>query len=89
MASYIRGIPKVELHMHIEGSLEPELMFELARRNDIALPYPSVGAVQRALNLDRGAIVQLVRNSYQASFLDAAAKDRLNVELMVYLKLAV
>ena len=36
---FIRQLPKVELHLHIEGSLEPEMMFELALRNQIALPF--------------------------------------------------
>lgn len=40
--------PKAELHMHIEGSLEPELIFALARRNGIDLPYPSVEALRSA-----------------------------------------
>jgi adenine deaminase len=44
----IRKLPKVELHMHIEGSLEPELMFALARRNGIELPYASVEEVRAA-----------------------------------------
>lgn len=48
MESFIRGIPKAELHMHIEGSLEPELMFELARRNDLPLPFSSVEEVRAA-----------------------------------------
>jgi len=41
-------LPKAELHLHIEGTLEPELMFELARRNGVRVPYASVEAVRRA-----------------------------------------
>ena len=48
MDAYLCDIPKAELHMHLEGSLEPELMFELARRNGVTLPYASVEAVRRA-----------------------------------------
>jgi adenosine deaminase len=46
--AFIAGLPKAELHIHIEGSLEPELMLALARRNGIALPYDSVEALRRA-----------------------------------------
>ena len=48
MKSFIESLPKTELHLHIEGTLEPELVFELARRNGVALPYPSVDALRRA-----------------------------------------
>jgi adenosine deaminase len=48
MNTFINGLPKAELHLHIEGSLEPELMFDLARRNSIALPFASVEAVRAA-----------------------------------------
>ncbi len=46
--TFIRGLPKAELHLHIEGSLEPELMFDLARRNRITLPFATVEAVRAA-----------------------------------------
>ena len=46
--TFIAGLPKAELHLHIEGSLEPELMFELARRNKVAIPFDSVEAVRAA-----------------------------------------
>jgi adenosine deaminase len=45
---YIRGLPKAELHVHIEGTLEPELAFELAAKHGIALPYADVGALRHA-----------------------------------------
>ena len=48
MDAFLRDIPKAELHMHLEGSLEPELMFEMARRNGVTLPYASVEAVRQA-----------------------------------------
>src|SRR5919202_2198062 len=48
LQAFARGVPKAELHLHIEGSLEPEQMFEFARRNRVALPFASVEEVRAA-----------------------------------------
>jgi adenosine deaminase len=53
MKSFIEGLPKVELHCHIEGTFEPELMFEIAERNGISLPYSSVDALTQAYAFTR------------------------------------
>lgn len=48
LKTYIHMLPKAELHLHIEGTLEPEMMFELAERNSVKLPYTSVEEVRQA-----------------------------------------
>ena len=45
---YIKKVPKAELHLHIEGSFEPELMFEIAQRNQIQIPYKSIEDLKKA-----------------------------------------
>jgi len=53
LADFVRRLPKAELHLHIEGTLEPELMFALARRNGVAIPFASVEAVRAAYDFSR------------------------------------
>lgn len=50
MKDLIAKLPKAELHLHIEGSLEPELMFSLAQKNTISLPYKTIEEVKHAYN---------------------------------------
>ncbi|HUO13106.1 MAG TPA: adenosine deaminase [Caulobacteraceae bacterium] len=87
--AFIAGLPKAELHMHIEGSLEPELMFQLARRNGVAIPYPDVEAVRAAYRFSRlqdfldiyyqGAAVLRTEADFRdlaVAYFDRAAADR-------------
>lgn len=48
LSNFIAGLPKAELHLHIEGTLEPELLFKLAQRNQIPLKYQSVDELKQA-----------------------------------------
>ena len=52
MIEFIKGLPKAELHLHIEGSFEPELMFKIAKRNNVEIPYKSVEEVKAAYAFD-------------------------------------
>ncbi len=84
----LRRMPKAELHIHIEGSLEPAMIFDMAKRNRIALPYESVAELQRAYafsNLQSfldiyyaGASVLMTEQDFYdmaTAYLDKAAQD--------------
>jgi adenosine deaminase len=86
--SFIRGIPKAELHLHIEGSLEPEMMFEMALRNGVDLRFSTVGEVRAAYEFtdlqsfldiyyEGAAVLQTERDFYDLTmaYLRRAAGD--------------
>lgn len=88
LAAFIAGLPKAELHMHIEGSLEPELMFALARRNRVDIPFASVEEVRAAYRFSNlqdfldiyyeGASVLRAEEDFRdlaAAYFDRAAAD--------------
>ena len=91
----LRAMPKAELHIHIEGSLEPELIFALAQRNSISLPYSSVAELRKAYafsNLQSfldiyyaGASVLITEQDFYdmayAYFVKAAGDNVLHAEL--------
>lgn len=52
MKEFIQSLPKVELHLHIEGTLEPELMFQLAKRNNVDIPFNTISDVRNAYNFN-------------------------------------
>ena len=47
---FIKKVPKAELHVHIEGTLEPTLMFKLAKRNNIEIPFKNIDEIKKAYN---------------------------------------
>ena len=53
MKTFIENLPKAELHLHIEGTFEPELMFEIAQRNGIELPFEDVEALRKAYDFSQ------------------------------------
>ena len=93
---FIIGLPKAELHLHIEGTLEPEMMFALARRNGLALPYADVEAVRAAYAFSNlqdfldiyyagAAVLQTARDFHDlaaAYFARAAADGVVHAEIM-------
>jgi adenosine deaminase len=88
LSDFIAGLPKAELHMHIEGSLEPELMFALAKRNGVEIPFASVEEVRAAYSFSNlqdfldiyyaGADVLRTEEDFRdlgAAYFDRAAAD--------------
>ena len=88
ISQFIRGLPKAELHLHIEGSLEPEMMFALAHRNKINIPFHTVDEVKSAYNFTNlqdfldiyyaGANVLIEEEDFRdlaVAYFDRAAQD--------------
>lgn len=83
--NFIDGLPKAELHVHIEGTLEPELMFGLAERNAIALPYASVEELRAAYSFNN--LQEFLDLYYQGARVLVTQQDFYDLT-MAYLKRA-
>ena len=83
--AFIRGIPKAELHLHIEGTLEPELMFELARKHGVRVPYASVEELRAAYQFDD---LQSFLDLYYAGAAVLRDEDDFHALTMAYLRRA-
>lgn len=95
-ATFITGLPKAELHLHIEGSLEPEMLFALAQRNGVTIPFACVNDVRAAYDFSnlqdfldiyyQGMAVLRTEADFHdltAAYLDRAAADSVrHVEIM-------
>jgi len=73
LEQFVRGLPKAELHLHIEGSLEPEMVFSLARKHRAALRYPSVEALRAAY--DFGDLQSFLDIYYEGASVLREAED--------------
>ena len=88
MDEFVRQLPKAELHLHIEGTLEPKMMFDLAEKNGYELPFPDLNAVKAAYEFDNlqsfldiyyqgAAVLQTPEDFYDliTAYFDRAAAD--------------
>jgi len=86
LTAFVRGLPKAELHMHIEGSLEPELMFQLAERNGIVLPFRSVEEIRAAYAFSN--LQDFLDIYYQGAGVLITAEDFRDLALAYFTRLA-
>ena len=91
LAKFVAGLPKAELHLHIEGTIEPEMVLTIARRNGIALEGANGGyvdscyhATARECGLTADECVLLARNSLEATFATPEEKTVLVERLRAY-----
>jgi adenine deaminase len=82
---FIKKLPKAELHLHIEGSLEPELMFSLAKKNNLSLPYKNIAEVKEAYNFHN---LQSFLDIYYAGASVLIEEDDFYQMTIEYLKMA-
>ncbi|QDT96301.1 adenosine deaminase [Gimesia aquarii] len=85
MDDFITGLPKAELHLHIEGTLEPELAFQLSEKNGIAIPFQSVDEMRAAYNFKD---LQSFLDLYYASISVVLTEEDFHDLTMAYLKKA-
>src|SRR5690606_23418006 len=84
-SDFLRRLPKAELHLHIEGTLEPDMIFALAKRNGVVLPYPSVEALRQAYQFTN---LQSFLDLYYAGASVLITEDDFHDMTMAYLQRA-
>ena len=84
ITEFIKNVPKAELHLHIEGTLEPELMFKLAKKNNISIPYKNVEEVKSAYNFKN--LDSFLKIYYQSSKVLMNEEDFFDLTLAYLLK---
>ncbi len=83
LRTFISGLPKAELHLHLEGSLEPELMFALAKRNQVDIPFADVEEISAAYNF--GNLQDFLDIYYQGANVLVSEQDFFDLT-MAYMK---
>ena len=83
---FIAGLPKAELHIHIEGALEPEMMFAFARRNGVAIPFADAPAARRAYSFKR--LQDFLDLYYQGTAVLRTAEDFHDLALAYFRRVA-
>lgn len=84
MINFINKIPKVELHLHIEGTLEPEMLFELSKKNNIKIPYKSIDEIKNAYKFNN--LQSFLDLYYQGVEVLRTKDDFFNLTLAYFLK---
>ncbi len=81
MKSFIRNMPKVELHLHLEGTIEPEMLLKLAKRNNVEFPYSNVEDVIAAQDYGEPALEKFLEYHFNCQSIIRTETDLYDITL--------